>query len=161
MPSDCVTVGAEDNPIQLIAFADLECPGCRIVLPKLVASARKGAFRLVIRLCPMPAHPGSLEAAQALARASVAGNGLDFMMLACSAEYDGSAGIQRLSRRLHEETLDRRKEDVAERILRRDISLGHRLGVSRTPTLLLLEGAQPAQVVSIRTMLGQHGGEVE
>lgn len=148
-PADSLTVGAKSSDKVVVAFTDLECAACRGVLPFLVRSAKSGAFRLVVRMYPMPSHAGAFEASLALAKATVAGRGLEFLTAGCDLGDSGLEGIDNLARDLRTEELTPAAEASAEAIVRRDLSLAHQLGVNRTPTLLLLSGPHSPTVISV------------
>lgn len=137
------TLGEAGAPVELVEFADFECPFCRkaqAVLRRALARW-EGRIRLVFRHFPLPSHPHAFQAAVAAVCAERQGRfweyrqalfehsgPLDEAALASLAEAHGLAGA---------EFAACLKDAAAADQVRRDIELGRKAGVAGTPAFFV------------------------
>ena len=151
--------GAADAPVELLAFVDFECPFSRQQAPILRELAARYPTQLLIRVLflPLDVHPHSVLAA----RAAVAAAQQNAFALFWQAWLRPDATLSReaLIAWAVEAGLDAKRFAVAldgapslERVAR-DVAIGHALGVTGTPSLLLngtlLQGLQPLDKLTV------------
>jgi protein-disulfide isomerase len=141
--ADSPVRGSPMAPITIVEFADFECPYCREVDPVLAQIVREfdGRVRLVYKYFPLPSHPHGVQAAAAASAADEQGKFWEIhdalfehqrnLEPAEIATYLQAAGVDlpRYARVLNEGTTTAR--------VQRDLDLGHRIGVSGTPSIFI------------------------
>ncbi|HXG33912.1 MAG TPA: thioredoxin domain-containing protein [Bryobacteraceae bacterium] len=135
--------GAGSAPVEVVEFADFECPFCRKAQPVVLRALSRwqGKLRLVLRHFPLPRHPHAFQAAVAAVCAERQGQlweyrralfehsgPLDEAALLSLAEAHGLRAAE-FAQCLKDPT-------AAERV-QRDIELGRRAGVAATPTFFV------------------------
>jgi len=153
VPENANSLGHSDAPITIVEFADMCCPTCQKTSPKVkqFAEDNPGTVRLVYRQFPLKMHPlGSVSAAMSEYAAekgrfwdfaiSVMGlmrqpNSIDELFdIAKSIGLDPNDMRKRLSD----------KNDIVFDRVTRDMDVGHAVGVTATPTFIILaKGMQP------------------
>jgi protein-disulfide isomerase len=151
------TWGAEDAPVTVVEFGDLECPFTARVAPTLAqvqATYGPSKLRIVWRHSPLPFHKSARAAHEAAVTVlTLAGSRafFEFSRLALSHQrelteqaFEGWAvevGVDR------ERFVQARKLNADAGLVQSDLSLARQQGVTGTPTFLIngvpLRGAQP------------------
>lgn len=168
-------IGEATAPVQIVEFGDLECPFCRTFHEAVqrISSERPGAVALTFYHYPLTsihrfAEPAALAAICADEHAVLPAyldnifQGQDSLGLRSWASYAGAAGVR--------DTIafnDCLVSDRAPTKLASDVSLGDRIDVSATPTVLVngLRYWVPPSPDSLQAIvdriLGGSGGDAE
>jgi protein-disulfide isomerase len=136
-------LGPNRAPVEVVEFADFECPFCRKAQPVVLRALSRweGKLRLVLRHFPLPQHPHAFQAAVAAVCAERQGRPFEYRR--ALFEHTGPlkeetltslAQLQGLRAAEFGECL---KDPTAAERVRRDIELGRRMGVSGTPTFFV------------------------
>jgi protein-disulfide isomerase len=134
--------GSKDAPIQLVEFADYECPYCQKVSPLLHQLKQEYGDRLVVvyKEFPLPMHKHAEKASEAARCAGDQGKYLEFHdMLYNSRQLEVSdlkkyAQSLKLDSDQFNQCLDSGKQAAA---VQKDVDEGKRLGLSGTPSFFL------------------------
>ncbi len=145
--SDVNTVGAQyegskDAPLQLVEFADYECPYCQKVSPLLHQLKKEYGDRLTIvyKEFPLPMHPHAQKAAEAARCAGDQGKYLEFHDLMYNSRQLGVPDLKKYAQTLKLDSdqfntcLDSGKEAEA---VKKDLEEGKALGLNGTPSFFL------------------------
>jgi protein-disulfide isomerase len=153
-------LGPADAPITIILFGDLWCPACRGVHDSLISYQRNNpaAVRLAYRHLPLWEHSGA-----AAAISEIAAERGQFWTFAAAMyrqpelfNRDGWLGLMSGLGFDPDEIISRVADgdDPAIARLNRDIGLADRLGITATPTFIVLIGENPPISASQRTLPG-------
>jgi protein-disulfide isomerase len=139
---DAARLGPPTAPVQLVEFADFECPFCIKVQPELqkLKAEFGDQISLVYKDFPLPMHPHAEKAAEA---ARCAGNQGKFWeyhdRLFASSQID----VPQLKQLANELGLDAAKFNLCldsgrqAAAVQKDSAEGHRIGLSATPSFFL------------------------
>jgi protein-disulfide isomerase len=137
------TLGPSDAPVTIVVFSDFECPACRAALPFLQEMQEKhSAFvRIVHKFFPLTRHLRARYAARAAYAAQQQGRYWEMEKLIFENQADLSdATLERLAKEVGLD-LERWRKDKdspeAERVIEEDIALGDKVGLRRTPFVLV------------------------
>jgi protein-disulfide isomerase len=146
--------GPANAPVSVVVFSDFQCPACRMLADSLAELRRRhpAEVRVVYRHFPLPGHPFAADAARASECAAAQGRFQPFhdALFARQEEigatswavFAGRAGLADVPRF---EACTRENGGAA--AVMRDQAMARRLGVDRTPTLLVNDlrsvGARP------------------
>ena len=136
--------GPPDAPLQLVGYADFECPSCQLAARAVNRVRRQLGEELLVVVRHFPvadAHPMAMFAAEAVEAAAAQGRFWDlYTRIYYSRRPPTEASIRRHAGRLHldmprfESELDR--QIYAPRVLE-DFDTGVRSGVNGTPTFFV------------------------
>lgn len=139
------SLGPADAPIQLVEFADFECPHCAMAAPVLHKTIEdpelKPKVRFVFKNYPLPAH----EHADAAARASVAAGAQGkfwemhdqlFTHQETLANSDIEGFAKKLGLDVDKFKADWASNDTKDKVAK-DKELGSRIGISGTPSIFI------------------------
>jgi predicted DsbA family dithiol-disulfide isomerase len=155
-------LGPENAPVQLVEFADYECPYCQKVHPELTKLREKMGDRvaLVYKDFPLPQHPLAEKAAEAARCADAQGKFWQFHDALFENKHLQIADLKQEARTLNldavrfDQCLDSGEKTEA---VKKDVSEGLRLGLSGTPSFFanghFLTGA--ANYAKLREMVEQ------
>ena len=150
-------LGAEDAPVTIVMFTDLECPYCaraEKILTEL-EEQYEGEVRVAYRALPLPFHKFATLAAKAALAADEQGRYVDYQRVLLDNQHD----LERehleqyavdldLDLGAFREAIDSKR--IADRV-RADEDEAARLGVRGTPTIFIngkrINGAQPIGVL--------------
>jgi protein-disulfide isomerase len=139
--------GAANAPITIVEWADLCCLSCQRNAPKIkeFINQHPGRIRVIFRHFPLPMHKQASTAAAMAEYAADKGKFWDFAMAVMAPEKEpqsvdellaaaNTAGlnIEDMLKRMENE-----KDPIYERI-KRDKEAAHQLGISSTPTFLVM-----------------------
>ena len=132
-------LGPENAPVQLVEFADYECPYCQKVHPELIKLREKMGDKvaLVYKDFPLPQHALAEKAAEAARCAEAQGKFWQFHDALFENKHLQVADLKQEARTLNLDTvrfdqcLD--SGEKAEEV-KKDVSEGQRLGLSGTPS---------------------------
>lgn len=133
-------LGPENAPVQLVEFADYECPYCQKVHFELTKLREKMGDRvaLVYKDFPLPQHPLAEKAAEAARCADAQGKFWQFHDALFENRHLQIADLKQEARALNldpvrfDQCLDSGEKTEA---VKKDFSEGQRLGLSGTPSL--------------------------
>jgi protein-disulfide isomerase len=137
------TMGPPDAPIQIVEFADFECPFCRDAQAVLirVMSRWPGKIRLTYRHLPLERHANAFFAAKAAVCAGAQGKFWPFVEQAFAEGADlAPSGLDAIATNLNVNSAEFAaclKSKEAEDQVRHDISAARDAGVGGTPALFV------------------------
>lgn len=142
VPEDVATAGPADSRRTVVVFSSFSCGGCADAVPKLYKLAQEGRVRLVYRTLPIGKHSVAPEIASVLARDK--GQFWKYQELAFASSLTDD-DLLRILREcgVAESEARRRLPDESDRCwknMQRDARLAKELGISSTPTAILIEG---------------------
>ena len=139
------SVGPTDAPIQIVEFADFECPHCKAMRPVLhdllESKEFAGKVRLVFKEFPLPGHEHAEPAARAALAAQAQGKFWEMQeLLFENQETLTQSDIEKFARQLGLDVEKFRTSmnaaDTKARVLA-DRDLGRELGVTGTPAMYI------------------------
>ena len=130
-------LGKKEAPVKIVIFDDPDCPFCRKALPMVKELYEKNPDKVAvfIRWFPLDFHPDARRKAE---------------ILACSKDYF----------RTKEKLIEGKdvKPDIkncnGKEIVDRDLELGYKLGVSGTPTFIIVSASGEDQYADIKMITG-------
>ena len=164
VPADAHIYGDKDAPVTIIEFADLMCPTCQQVSPKVkeYVAKRFGKVRFVYRNFPLSMHPMGMLSAAVGEAAAEDGKFWEYMSAIMATgenmetpervfEVAQSVGLdpEKLKKRLADENGPPTKR------LTRDISAANALGVHQTPTFLVQVKGMETQAYSYTSLMDE------
>jgi protein-disulfide isomerase len=168
IPQQGVTLGDPNAPVELIEFADLQCPYCAIVNKELIPSlvqryVRTGQVKLVFRTL-MFVGPDSKRLAQAAAAMGLQDRLWQFVHLAFQRQgrensgYADDAFITSVAKAVAGADVSRvmadRTSPAADAVLREASAEADRLGVRATPTFFVVGPDKQPHEVDVRELMG-------
>jgi uncharacterized membrane protein/predicted DsbA family dithiol-disulfide isomerase len=163
--TDAHAIGPEDAPITLIAFTDLSCSACRTAHPALrdYQAAYPKRVRLIYRHLPLWDIPGHESSGIAAAMAEIAGEEGKFWDVVHALfsrstvfDRDGYLGLMASLGFDPTKIVERFENPGDPAIVRvqRDMALAESLGITATPTFLVLVNNSPPISANMRTLPG-------
>jgi protein-disulfide isomerase len=135
-------LGSEKAPVQIIEYADYECPYCQKVSPEL--NRLKAQFgdqvSLVYKDFPLPMHPNAARAAEGARCAGVQGKFWEFHDFLFEtkklkeADMKAEARVLKLDGDKFDQCLDKQEQFES---LKKDAQDAQRLGLSGTPSFFI------------------------
>jgi protein-disulfide isomerase len=158
---DAKSLGPRDAPVTIVMFADLWCPACRAAHGSLIdfQGSYPDDVRIAFRHLPLLNLPGHQFSGPAAALSEIAAEqGKFWPFIAAvfgSKEQKNRVGYLQLLRDLGIDSSDAEKRianarDPATTTVWRDLTFAERLGVSATPTFIVLAPGQPPRAASMR-----------
>jgi len=134
--------GRSDAPVQVIEFADYQCPYCQRVNPDLnkLVQEYAGKVTVIYKDFPLPMHPNAEKAAEAARCAGEQGKFWEYHNLLFSEKKLDSSGLkqQAKSLRLDENKFDQCLDSGQEAAnVAKDRDEGMKLGLSGTPSFFV------------------------
>jgi protein-disulfide isomerase len=137
------SLGPADAPVTVVVFSDFECPACRAAVPFLQEMQEKhsGYVRIVHKFFPLTRHLRARYAARAAYAAQQQGRYWEMEKLIFENQEDLSdATLERLAKEVGLD-VDRWRRDKdsaeAEKTIEEDVALGDKVGLRRTPFVLI------------------------
>ena len=140
------TLGNPSAPVQLVEFADMQCPACQSAQPivEKILEENKEKVYFVFRHYPLSVHKNAKLAAQAVEAAGAQGKFFEMthVIYANQEEWANKPNPREDFRKYAQElSLDINRfnkdmEDLKENI-NNDFALGERVGVNSTPTFFI------------------------
>jgi protein-disulfide isomerase len=151
-------LGPNRAPVEVVEFADFECPFCRKAQPVVLRALSRweGKLRLVFRHFPLPQRPHAFQAAVAAVCAERQGRLFEYRR--ALFEHTGPLNEETLTSLAELQGLPAAefagclKDPTAAERVRRDIELGRRTGVSGTPTFFV-NGRRVADVAQLEAAI--------
>ncbi len=155
-----VVYGQESAPITIMEFGDYQCPACQIFAQTVktqvdLAYIQTGQAKLVFQDFPLPGHPHAFLAARAARCGGEQDRYFDYhdALFRTQAQWHAMQSAAGHFKDLAEEVgldtdafADCLDSDRYADVVTANLTLGQRLGVSGTPTILIhQEGGGPAQ----------------
>ena len=134
IPPSAHAWGAEKPKYDLIFFGDLECPTCHVWFPRARDIVVRTGGRLIYRHCPLSIHPLAARAALVCEEAALHGRFAEAVDEAYSRDFDSN----RLETLIVHYGADRASETTARARLASDEAVDKKLGITRTPTMVLV-----------------------
>lgn len=135
-------VGPEDAPVQIVEFADYECPYCQNVSEDLVRLREQFGTKvsLVYKDYPLPIHPLAARAAEAARCAGVQGKFWEFHDALFSTKRLQVSDLKQEARilKLDSGRFDHCLESGEQAsVIKKDVQEGQRLGLTGTPSFFV------------------------
>ncbi len=133
--------GSSDAPVTLVEFFDYGCPACVQMKPVLdqVVQENRGKVKVVYKMYPLPKHPDSMGAAQAVLAAHAQGKFLPMHDIVF--EKFGAQKKDELKKYAQQIGLDMARYDAdfaaAEALVKADLAEGEAEEVDGTPSLFV------------------------
>jgi protein-disulfide isomerase len=136
-------LGAADAKVTIVEFSDFECPACKIAQPTVeeIMNKYRDKVRFVYRNFPLPSHPNSWPAAQALEGANLQGKYWE--MHKSLFEKSPDLSKEQLFQYAKDLNLDMDKfekdfdSDVVREKILKDLEDGNKAGLKVTPTFFI------------------------
>jgi len=154
--------GRSDAPVQVVEFADYQCPYCQKVNPDLnkLVQEYAGKVSVVYKDFPLPMHPNAEKAAEAARCAGEQGKFWEYHNLLFSEKKLDSPGLKQQAKalKLDEDKFDQCLDSGQEAAnVDKDRDEGMKLGLSGTPSFFVnghfFSGA--ADYATLRQMVDQ------
>ena len=166
--SDSKIFGDDSAPITVVEFADLCCPTCQKLSPKVkqFVNLHAGKVRLVFKDFPLNIHPLSRVAATIGEYAQEHGRFWDYIMdvMGLERQPDSAAEILDIAKScgLDPNDITKRlknsKDPLYDRVTN-DLNLGHEVGVSSTPTFFIFAGSIPTVTCGPQEIMDKLDGD--